>query len=145
MDPILANGASALLAATLYHLIFGNLIIGLIEGFLISRTFPVSQLKCSLIAIPANYASAWISLLFSSWLGHVFGLRISLGEEFFWIGLIAAFGLTLLVELPFFHWITNDQYLESEIVWRGLLKVNLVTYLLIIMPWYIFAHIINWK
>ena len=143
MDPILANGASVLVAATLYHLFFGNLIIGLIEGFLISRTFPISLLKSSLIAIPANYASAWIALISSSWLSQVLGLNFSIEKEFFWVGLIVAFGLTLLIEYPFLFWTTNDQYIESGTLWRGLLKVNLVTYLLIIMPWYIFAHIIN--
>ena len=53
-----ANAGTPLMWASMLHLVFGNAIIGLIEGLLLARLFKCSKRKSILTLIAANTALA---------------------------------------------------------------------------------------
>ena len=55
-----ANAGTPLMWAGMFHLIFGNLLIGIFEGILLAKIFHLSKLKCIGLLILANYFSAWV-------------------------------------------------------------------------------------
>jgi len=60
-----ANAGTLLIWAQMLHLVFGNILIGLIEGLLLSKFYKTSKWKSILIMILANYASAWLEVYYS--------------------------------------------------------------------------------
>src|SRR5262245_60705590 len=54
-----ANAGTPLMWAGMLHLAFGNLLIGIGEGYLLSRWFSVPERRGA-IMILANYFSAWV-------------------------------------------------------------------------------------
>lgn len=131
-----ANAGTPLMWATGIHLLFGNAIIGIVEGLLISLIFRTSKIKSTLLLILANYASAWF--------GHFFILGIIYHRDVFNLTniriyfisiLVLAFILTVVIEFPFilavFRKIKNP-------IWKSIkatLIVNLISYSLLIV-WY---------
>lgn len=99
----LANAGTPLMWASMLHLIFGNAIIGVIEGSILSRLFKSPKPRSILIAIAANYASAWAGGYFvTSVLPTLPDLTIENLRYWFAVFVAAAFVVTLLIELPFF-------------------------------------------
>ena len=59
-----ANAGTPLMWASALHLVFGNAIIGIIEGSLLAGMFKCSKWKSVVVLIVANYASAWVGAYF---------------------------------------------------------------------------------
>ncbi len=89
--------------ATVLHLVFGNAIIGVGEGLLLSWFFRAPVLRAVMTLILANYVSACVGYgwLLSEWAGEV-EFTIENIRFWFWSFLGIAFVLTLAIEYPFF-------------------------------------------
>ena len=89
--------------ATVGHLVFGNAIIGGVEGVILSRLFKCPRQRAIPILIAANYASAWAGgYLVTGVLPTLPDLTIENLRLWFAIFVATAFVITLLIELPFF-------------------------------------------
>lgn len=122
--------------AGLLHLLFGNALIGLLEGSILARIYKLSYLKCILVMVVANY--------FSSWGGGVFldgaitdHLSLDLYNAWFWFWtmVLVTYLLTLVLEWPFVFLCfrkSPDRFKRS--LWGNLL-VNSASYVLL-FGWY---------
>jgi len=89
--------------ASMLHLVFGNAIIGLIEGLLLAWIFKCSKWKSILILVAANYTSAWAGGFFvTGYLATLPDITIETIQLWFLAFVAAAFVVTLLIEFPFF-------------------------------------------
>jgi hypothetical protein len=99
----LANAGTPLMWASMLHLVFGNAIIGLVEGLLLSWMFKCSKWKTILILITANYVSAWAGGFFiAEYLPSLADITIQNIQFWFLAFVSIAFIATLLIEFPFF-------------------------------------------
>ena len=107
--PAYANAGTPLMWATAFHLVFGNLIIGLAEGVLLARVATAPYRRALLSMVVANYVSAWAGLaIVNEWRA----LRdVWLGTEPLYAGshalvylAVTAYGLTIAIEWPFCRW-----------------------------------------
>lgn len=107
--PAHANAGTPLMWATAFHLVFGNLIIGLAEGVLLARVATAPYRRALLSMVVANYVSAWAGLaIVNEWRA----LRdVWLGTEPLYAGphalvylAVTTFGLTIAMEWPFCRW-----------------------------------------
>lgn len=86
----------------MFHLVCGNAIIGLFEGGLLSRFFHTPKWSSILTLICANYVSAWLGwALLLSRLVHRVTIHVENLRFWFWLFILLAFVLTLVVEFPF--------------------------------------------
>ena len=97
-----ANAGTPLMWATTLHMVFGNAIIGIIEGLLLGLIFRTSKWKAILILIAANYVSAWFGGAFIIGnLANQVSVNIENVQYWFWRFTFLAFLITLFVEFPF--------------------------------------------
>ena len=61
-----ADAGTPLLWANAFHLLIGNAIIGLFEGYVLAKVFKLPLRRCNLLLIAANYFSTWASVLLLS-------------------------------------------------------------------------------
>jgi hypothetical protein len=132
---LLANAGTALMWVPIMQLIFGNILIGIVEGIIISVIFRTKWIRSILIMIAGNY----VSWLIGNGLIYVF--QNTLIDSLFkldnvfalWIlSLIILYLLTVLIELPFFRWaFTKNDRLWSR-SWKLSLIINAVTYTIMI-------------
>jgi hypothetical protein len=133
---ILANAGTALMWMPIFQLMFGNLLIGLIEGFAVSMIFKTKWLRSILIMIGGNYVSWLIGngliLVFQEFLiDSVFQLK---GVFIAWIAsLIILYFLTVIIELPFYNWIFSKGDRSWKRSWRLSLILNVITYTAMIL------------
>lgn len=98
-----ANAGTPLMWASMLHLVFGNAVIGFIEGLLLASIFKCSKWKSILILVAANYASAWAGGFFvTGYLASLPDITIETIKLWFLAFVSAAFVVTLLIEFPFF-------------------------------------------
>ena len=98
-----ANAGTPLMWASMLHLVFGNAIIGLVEGLLLAWMFKCSKRKSILILIAANYVSAWVGGFFvAGYLASLPDITIQTIQYWFLVLVLVAFVVTLLIEFPFF-------------------------------------------
>ncbi len=116
------------------HLVFGNLIIGIVEGSLLNRFFKSSLSRSIGIMILANYVS-WIAgttliALFQNFIiDLVFDLRFVFHA---WIiSLVLLFILTVMIEFLFIYWIFKKTISLKKSIKYSLI-LNVVTYTLMI-------------
>ena len=97
-----ANAGTPLMLASALHLLFGNFIIGIVEGLLLAQFFKLSNLKCILLMIPANYLSAWLGGFV---IAKAIATRLSMGLysawPLLWLMVFITYLLTLILEFPF--------------------------------------------
>ena len=133
---LLANAGTALMWFPIMQLIFGNILIGIVEGIIVSVIFKTKWIRSILIMIAGNYVS-WlvgngliivfqntlIDSLFK--LDNVFALWI--------LSLVILYLLTVLIELPFFRWTftKNERFWPRS--WKLSLIINAVTYTIMIL------------
>jgi len=133
---LLANAGTALMWMPILQLILGNILIGIIEGIIISMFFRTKLLHSILIMIAGNYVS-WLignGLIFmyqNAMIDSLFEL-----ENVFvlWIlGLVILYFLTILIELPFFRWafLKTDRLWSRS--WKLSLIINSITYTIMII------------
>jgi hypothetical protein len=100
-----ANAGTPLMWAGMYHLLFGNALIGVGEGLLLAWLFSLPKVKSVFVMIIANYASAWLGGLFlcSRAVGTL-PMDLNNGWTWFWVMVVATYCMTLLLEWPFIVW-----------------------------------------
>lgn len=134
--PAFANAGTPLMWTGLLHLFIGNLVLGYVEAGLLSRLFGVARGRSLLMLILANYASAWAgALLLVNRLSHYSGITIE--NVRLWLGIFAvlAFGLTLLIEYPFFWALLRQHKQAIQTALKATLLIHGISYLLL-FGWY---------
>ena len=141
---ILLNALTPVTFIAAYQLIIGNLILGLIESFLIIKLF--KQKVSFPIIIAANYVSAIAGFLISCYFLDSTQLNLIRSYEngTFPKSILAytgiAFVVTLLIEFPFYYVgikTKNKTKLPVKYVVKILLVINVISYIVTILTWLI--------
>ncbi len=131
-----ANAGTPLMWAGMLHLVFGNLIIGLVEGILLAKVFDLSKRKCIGLLILANYLSAWLGgFLIGNAIAKALPMGLYSAWPLFWFMVLITYVLTLLLEFPFV-----TLAFRGDSAWRrkaicGSLLIQSVSYV-ILFGWY---------
>ncbi len=122
--------------ASMLHLVFGNAIIGLIEGLLLAWLFKCSKRKSILILIAANYVSAWAGgFLVAGYLPSLVDITIQNMQSWFLTFVVVAFVVTLLIEFAFFWFALGSREHRLRRTLTATLTVNGISYVLL-FGWY---------
>ena len=141
---ILLNSLTPIFFVSLFQLTIGNLLLGILESFLIKKLFRKNV--SYLIIICANYVSAYAGFLISCYYLDPTKLNMIQSYEngtfpkamFAYTGI--AFVVTLFVELPFYYFgIKNPDktYLPFIQLLKILFSVNFLSYIVTILSWLI--------
>ena len=139
-----AYAGTALIWVGAFQLLFGNFLIGIVEGLVISRWFGVGRARAILIMIPANYFSCWISCAILAASGH--GIRGDImgvtpyAHMWLMVGLLffGVYLLSLILEWPFCFWILAGQTKRLKRSWLASLAAQ-TSSCLILIPFFNFA------
>lgn len=124
-----ANVGTPIMWLEIFHLLFGNLFIGIVEGWLLSRIFGAPLGRTILLFIGANYASAFLGyLLITGPVRHLIHPTLSNAWLIFWLLMAVAFLLTLLAEFPFAFWALKGKPSRLKKAIVGTLLVQSVSY-----------------
>ena len=124
--PLSAHGdvGTPLLWAGMLHLVFGNAVIGVVEGLILAWLFKLKKIRTVLVMIGANYFSAWFGDLFLEGvvIGGYLHTDLNNGWRWFWIMAALTYFMTLALEWPFVAFCLRG----SEGWWRKSLKGNFI-------------------
>lgn len=122
--------------ASIAHLIFGNAIIGVIEGLLLAGVFKCPMGRSILLLIAANYASSWLGgYLVVDWLASLPDIILPTLKTWFLLFVGVAFLVTLLIEFPFVWFALRSRALSWRRVAVATLAIHGVSYALLSV-WY---------
>ena len=131
-----ANAGTPLMWAGMLHMLFGNALIGLGEGWLLAWRFPLPKRRGVPVMILANYASAWVGGLF---IGCVMvpalPMNLANGWRWFWLTVVVMYGLTVILEWPFIAWYFRGTQGWLKRSFRASLLLQSVSYVLL-FGWY---------
>lgn len=97
-----ANAGTPLIWVTGFHLLLGNLFLGLAEGALLARLYSLPKRGCALAMVAANYFSAWVGgVLIGGRLVDAVPMDLNNGWRWFWILVVLAYLMTVVIEWPF--------------------------------------------
>lgn len=97
-----ANVGTPLMWAEGLHLLFGNLVIGVVEGVLLARFFRLSAGRSISLMIVANYVSAWVGFVWlNEWIVRQLEFDLYNVWFFLWVMVGVSYALSLLLEWPF--------------------------------------------
>ena len=134
---VMANMGTPLMWATFGHLMLGNVIIGLMEGWMLMRWFGAARGKALGGLIVGNFLSALAGVIsIRVWLFDRLPVDLNNGMTWFWMLVGLAYVLTLLLEWPFVFWALKETEFKrlSQSVKASLL-IQTVSYLLL-AGWY---------
>lgn len=145
MHIILLNAGTPMLMASVLHLFFGNLMIGLLEAYILRKLYKLSVRVLPIIL--ANYISMIAGLLLvmpyvlDKWGMNFWGMKLHDADEYafvdFWVGMAFAFVLSIIIELPFFMYALKDNVLKLLRTLKVVLAVHVVSYVLIILYYFV--------
>ncbi len=133
---LLANAGTPLMWGQAAHLLFGNILIAMLEGALLMRWFGAPRRATVLILILANYVSMIIGYYLMNWLvmEGPQGLRARLTIETVAVALplqwLALYVLTVVIEWPLVYWALGPGRSWAKAAY-GCLAVQTVSYLLL--------------
>ncbi len=135
-----ADAGTPLMWLEIAHLLVGNAMIGVLEGFVIARIFKVKALRSILIMVLANYASmiagcAGVAAIVYFLKSFITLYSIGILLIFF---LIISFLLSIVLEWPFCYWILKRQVDVKKKAWRASVIAQFFSYV-IIVPLYIYS------
>jgi len=133
-----ANMGTPLMWAGALHLVFGNLIIGLIEGLLLAKVFGRSTRKCVGLLILANYFSAWLGTFLIQPMAHSLPMDLRSAWPLFWLMVAVTYALTLVLEFPFVALAFRGDPSWRRKSIRGSFLIQTVSYA-ILFGWYSLA------
>jgi hypothetical protein len=97
-----ADAGTPLMWAGAFHLLLGNVVIGIGEGLLLALLFRLGKVPCVAIMIAANYFSAWFGGAFLlSRIAESLPLDLYNAWRWLWGMVAVSYFLTLLLEWPF--------------------------------------------
>ena len=119
------------------HLVFGNAIIGVIEGILLGALFKTSKVKAVLVLIIANYTSAWVGgFAVTQTLPSLIDFTLCNIKFWFLVFVVTSFLLTLLLELPFVWGILRNQKCSLRKAFKATTLIHGVSYtVLFVLYW----------
>jgi hypothetical protein len=122
------------------HLLFGNAIIGVVEGLLLAFVFDANTIRCILIMALANYVSMIAGLLGIESTSRLLATDISINNLRFTIlaMAVALYLVTIVVEWPFCYWALKGKDRRRFRAIAASTLVNTTSYALLI-PLYLFA------
>ncbi len=127
----LADAGTPLVWATAFHMLLGNAILGVFEGWFLAQVFDLRDLRCMGIMILANYFSAWIGVFIVDALAGTQAVDIYNALRVTLTLILASYLLTVLLEWPFValcFW-HSDRWLSRSV--RGSLMVQTASYILL--------------
>ncbi|MGV3774342.1 MAG: hypothetical protein ACO1QB_15685 [Verrucomicrobiales bacterium] len=132
-----ANTGTPLMWGTALHLVFGNAIIGVAEGYLIARLFNLSKNVCVSLMIAANYLSAWCGfyIIGQAKLSAASELHLYNAWPWYWKMVFFTFFVTLALEWPFVALCFRKRPLLVKRSLKANLLVQSTSYLLL-FSWY---------
>ncbi len=119
--------------AGVFHLAFGNALVGILEGLLLAFLFRLSRWKCVAVMIVANYFSAWFGDFFvlGYALKHPGDLDLYNAWGRVWLMIGVTFVLTCILEWPFvFLCLRKSDHRLKKSLW-GNLVVQAFSYVLV--------------
>jgi len=131
-----ANAGTPLMWATMLHLAFGNALIGVLEGWLLKRFFKVSTANAIVVMVIANYFSALVgAFLLRGTVLESIHPDLNNAWKWFWIMVVAAYALTIVLELPFIFFLLrrSDHALRRSLV--ASVVVQTISYV-VVFGWY---------
>jgi hypothetical protein len=134
-----ANAGTPLIWTGMIHLLFGNLIIGVFEGRLLTGCFQLRQRRTIPVMILANYASAWsaMGLMNAGWWDGDF-LDLDNLRWTFCAMIAAAWAFTVVLEWPFIWFCFRGEPRARSRSMKASLLVQTISYVLM-MAWYWFV------
>jgi len=137
-----ANAGTPLVQFGLFHLVIGNTLIGLLEGYLIYRFFKAENGKCVIIMILANYFSCIVGYILTLIAGQ--GLLDSIYSEIsiYNVGthiissIILLIILTIILEWPFCFYILRRKEKPVITSLRASIFVQLISYLFLFLIYF---------
>lgn len=132
---VFANAGTPLMLLSALQLVFGNAILGLIEGLLVTKLYGVKWYRAVLLMVLGNYVSWIIGMLgiallqefFISFLPYLKGVFVA------WVfSLVILYFLTVVIERPFYGWIFKKANRTSKALWKLSFGVNACTYTVMI-------------
>jgi len=129
-----ADAGTALMWVTVFHLLIGNALIGILEGIVIAKIFGVRLKRSILIMIPANYfssiAGAFGVCHFNTLISSFASIyNISYILFVLWAG---SYFLTIVLEWPFCYWILKGQENRKQRSFKASVIAQTVSYALLI-------------
>lgn len=124
-----ANMGTGLMVATWMHMFCGNLLIGLVEGLLLSLIFKARIGVCLVIMIAANYCSAWVGVILMGTAASSLDIDLYNVWRLIRILVFVTYLLLLVLEWPFVAWCLRR---KQGWFWKsiyGSLIVQTVTYI----------------
>ncbi len=97
----MADTGTPLVWASGFHLLFGNALLGWLEGWLLAKVFKLNRRRCIVALILANYFSAWFGMLIVEALRASQTVDINSALRLLLILVLVTYLLTLLLEWPF--------------------------------------------
>lgn len=99
----MADAGTPLIWGVLIHLLLGNLLIGIAEGFLVWRFLPSRKPGvCIGLMIAANYFSTWLAhSTVNCWMGLFEWSDVRYVSTSFWCAVVVAWLFTIVAEFPF--------------------------------------------
>lgn len=143
-----ANAGSPLMWATMLYMAFGNAVIGVIEGSLLSRLFRLNWQGSCLIMVAANYVSAIIGLYT---IGQLSGALLNspmIAQPLYDVPKLLPvlvpilFAATVVIEYPFCLWALSRGKQHRARLWRKALIASLAAQVLsygLLTPYYLMA------
>jgi hypothetical protein len=132
----LANAGTPLIWAQVFHLLFGNALIGLAEGLVLAALFKIRRGRAVGWMIVANYASAWAGgALLLERLAPLVPVDLGNLRLWFWAFVGLAFMVTLIIEFPLVRLALGRRPNGWRLAVRGTLIVNAISYPLL-FGWY---------
>lgn len=131
-----ANAGTPLMWAGMFHLVIGNLLIGICEGLLLAWLSGISKLKAIGAMVVANYLSAWLGGVFiSGAIVERLPLDLNNGWKWFWIMVGVTYCLTLALEWPCIAWAFRGAQHWVKRSLRASLAIQSASYL-VLFGWY---------
>ena len=135
-----ANAGTPLMWASMLHLAFGNALIGMAEGLLVTKLFKLPRKRCVGWMIVANYFSAWVGMLVLREVSPKLDWNLYNGWSLFWWFVVAAYLFTIMLEWPLIalcFW-KRENWLRGSI--KASLLIQSVSYL-VLFGWYWVASV----
>lgn len=134
-----ANAGTPLMWTGMFHLLFGNFIIGMFEGRLLTGCFQLRQRKTIPVMILANYVSAWsaLGLMQAGWWDEDF-VDLDNLRWMFCAMIAAAWALTVVLEWPFIWFCFRGEPGAWKKSMKASLLVQTISYV-VMMAWYWFV------
>lgn len=148
--PALANAGTPLMWANMFHLAFGNAIIGWLEGWMLFRFLGAPRMRSILLMVAANYVSMTAGLFGFPWLMNRFGVRLLGDEPLYHVGtlilisVIAAFVVSLIIEWPFCFAALRGGVRRFPQSWKASAAVQTVSYALLIPLYALVSPVSLW-